>query len=56
MDRFASNFDWGTRETHGNVLTLDSKLSGSTFVKKKRAKIVIYDKGRVNVGFQASCK
>ena len=22
LDRFASNFDWGTRETHGNVLSL----------------------------------
>ena len=25
-------------------------------LSKKRAKIVIYDKGRVNVGFPASCK
>ena len=22
LDGFASNFDWGTRETHGNVLSL----------------------------------
>ena len=22
LDRLASNFDWGTRETHGNVLTI----------------------------------
>ena len=22
LDRFASNFDWGTRETHRNVLNL----------------------------------
>ena len=22
LDRFALNFDWGTRETHGNVLNL----------------------------------
>ena len=22
LDRFVSNFDWGTREAHGNVLSL----------------------------------
>jgi len=32
--RFVSNFDWGTREIHGNVLSL--------------AKIVIYDQALVN--------
>ena len=32
MDRFASNFDLGTRESHMNVLSfLDFKLNGSTF-------------------------
>ena len=25
LDRFASNFDWGTRKTHGNVLNLVKK-------------------------------
>ena len=30
LDRFASNFDWETRERYGNVLW-DSKMSGSTF-------------------------
>ena len=38
LDRFASNFDWGTRETHGNVLAWfwDPKLSGSTLIAKFR--------------------
>ena len=22
LNRFASNFDWGTRETHGNIISL----------------------------------
>ena len=36
LNRFALNFDWGTREDHGDVfsLVLDSKLSGSTFIGK----------------------
>ena len=31
---FASNLDWGTRENHGNVLSLRFKLSGSTSTGK----------------------
>ena len=51
LDWFASNFDWETRENHGNVvsLVLDAMLSGST-LKRKIAKIVIYDQARVNGG------
>ena len=26
LDRFVSNFDWGTRENHGNVLSLVLRL------------------------------
>ena len=34
LNGFASNFDWRTRENHGNVpsLLLKSKLSGLTFI------------------------
>ena len=41
LDRFASNYDWGTEETLGNVLKAwfwDSKLSGSTLRAKMNAK------------------
>ena len=35
LDRFASNVEWGTRESHGNVLRFgESKLSGSTLIAK----------------------
>ena len=42
--RFDSNFDRGTRECHGNVLSLVLRL------KVKWAKILICDKERVNGG------
>ena len=38
QDRFASNFDDGTRETHEN---------GFEIITGKMVKIVIYDQGRV---------
>ena len=36
LDQFASSFDWGTKENHGNFLDWfsDSKLSGSSFIGK----------------------
>ena len=39
LARWVSNFDWGTRESNGNVLCLE-----------KIGKIVIYDIGLVNGG------
>ena len=33
--RLASNFDWGTRENHGNVLNLVLSLNGSTVLRTK---------------------
>ena len=41
LDRFASNYDWGTQETLGNVLKAwfwDFKLTGSTLIAKINAK------------------
>ena len=34
LDQFVSNFDWGTRENHGNVLNLVLRFSESTFKGK----------------------
>ena len=37
LDRFASNFDWGNQENHGNLLRLvkNSNLSGSIHIYKQ---------------------
>ena len=44
LDRFASSFDWGTLESHSNVINM--VLPGM----RKIDKIVIYDQVRVNGG------
>ena len=38
LDRFASKFDWGTRENHGNVLSLVLRWVGRPLSEKNTGK------------------